>query len=131
MNRRFRFLNTLVDDIKYGKQKSSLEKEFEKCLSEFSNVKMLDSSPEDICRFLMNKDKGGTTKVREIACRFIGERFMECGCICRLSAGRVQSILGKLSKLIEAYGRAKQWDPKSGSGNPVGSLQVRKYVKTI
>lgn len=36
-----------------------------------------------------------------------------------------------MSKLFEAYGRGKQWDPKSGSGNPVGSLQVRKYVKAI
>lgn len=129
MNRRFRYLNSLVDDTKYGKQKSSLEKEFGKFLREFLNVKMLDSSPENICRFLINKDKGGKTKVHY--CRFIGERFGECGCPCRLSAGSVQSILGKLSKLFEAYGRGKQWDPKSCSDNPVGSLQVRKYVKAI
>jgi hypothetical protein len=62
MDRRFRYLNSLVDDTKYGKQKSSLEKEFRKFLSEFSDVKMLDSSPEDICRFLINKDKGGKQK---------------------------------------------------------------------
>lgn len=97
-----------MDDTKYGKRKSSLEKESENFLSEFSNVKMLDSSPENICRFLINKDKGGKTKVHD--CRFIGERFGECGCPCRLSAGSVQSILGKLSKLFKAYGRGKQWD---------------------
>lgn len=58
--------------------KNLLEKEFEKFLSEFSNVKMLDSSPEDICKFLINKDKGGKTKVHEIDFRFIGERFGGC-----------------------------------------------------
>lgn len=131
INRRFRYLNSLLDETKYGKRKSSLEKESENFLSEFSNVKMLDSSPEDICIFLINKDKGGKTKVHEIYCKFIGERFGECGCPCRLSAGSVQSILGKLSKLFKAYGRGKQWDQKSGFGNPLGSLQSRKYVKAI
>lgn len=69
--------------------------------------------------------------MHEVECRLIGERFGECVCPCRLSAGSVQLILGKLSKLIEAYDRGKQWDPKFGSGNPIGSLQVRKYVKAI
>jgi hypothetical protein len=69
--------------------------------------------------------------VHEINCKFVGENDGECGCPCRLSAGSVQSILGKLSKLFESYGRGKLWDPTSGSGNPVNSLQVRKYVKAI
>lgn len=92
---------------------------------------MLNSSPEDICRFMINKKKGGKTKVHEIDCRFVGERFGESGCPCSLLTDSVQSILGKLSKLFEAYGRGKQWDPKSGSGNPSGSLQVQKYVKAF
>lgn len=66
----------------------------------------------------MNKNKDGKTKVHE--------RFGECGCLCRLSAGSVQSMFGKLLKLFEAYGRGKQWYPNYGSGNPVDSLQVRK-----
>lgn len=60
--------------------------------------------------------------------QILSERFGDCGFPCRLSAGSVQSILGKL---FEAYGRIKQWDPKSGSGNPVRSLQIPKYVKAI
>lgn len=51
MNRRVGYLIFLVDDSKYGKQKYSLEKEFENFLNEFSNIKMLDSSPEDIVYF--------------------------------------------------------------------------------
>lgn len=58
--------------------KNLLEKEFEKFLSEFLNVKMLDLLLEDICKFLINKDKGGKIKVYEIDFRFIGERFGEC-----------------------------------------------------
>lgn len=81
---------------------------------------MLDLLLENICRFLINKDKGGKIKVYD--CRFIGERFGECGCFCRLLVGIVQLILGKLLKLFEVYGRGKQWDLKFYFGNFVGSL---------
>lgn len=50
---------------------------------------MLDLLLEDICKFLINKDKGGKIKVYEIDFRFIGERFGECGCFCRLLVGSV------------------------------------------
>lgn len=50
---------------------------------------MLDLLLEDICIFLINKDKGGKIKVYEIDCKFIGERFGECGCFCRLLVGSV------------------------------------------
>ena len=40
-------------------------------------------------------------------------------------------MLGKLSKLFESQGKGRCWDPLSSSGNPVGSLQVQKYLKAI
>lgn len=107
--------------LSMGNKNIYQKRSFKFFLSELLNVKML-LLLEDICRFFINKDKGGKIKMYEVECRLIGERFGECVCFCRLLVGSVQLILGKLLKLIEVYDRGKQWDLKFGFGNLIGSL---------
>lgn len=68
---------------------------------------LCNATPEDICRFLTLKDGNGKTEIHEINCKYVGEKSNNCMCPVRLSAGRVQSILGKLSKLFESYGKGR------------------------
>ena len=60
--------------------------------------KLLPSaSSSDILKFLIWKDKSGRTKVHQISCPEISkQKASSCECPSRLSAGTVDSLIGKL-----------------------------------
>jgi integrase len=128
---RLRYLDSLVDGSRYARQKGSLEKEFMLFLEKFSGNEFGQSTPEDIRRFLVYKDRKGKTRVHMLECAGMGEEKGECGCPKKLSVGSVQTILGKLSGLFSEQGRVGAWQPLTGLGNPVNSLSLKKYVQAV
>ena len=47
-----------------------------------------------------------------------------CNCPTRLSAGTVDSLIGKLRSIFIALGRSGDWDDRFGFGNPASHLSV-------
>ncbi|XP_062580551.1 uncharacterized protein LOC134242478 [Saccostrea cucullata] len=133
MERRLSYLDHLVDDTAYSRQKCSLEKEFTYFLREYRDGKgLVDANPEDIRHFLVLKDKNGKTQVHDINCQFLGKKgSFACGCPHRLAVGTVRSILGKLKPIFASYGKGFDWDSRYNIGNPVCCSSVKKYVKAI
>lgn len=74
MDRRVRYLNSLIEDTKYNRQKSSLDRELQVFLKAFSTNSFCNVTPVDICGFLIHKDRNEKTKIHEINCQYIGEK---------------------------------------------------------
>ena len=55
------------------------------------------ASPEDVVKFLIDRDSRWKTQVHILGCRFVGKRgLQECGCKRHLAAGTVDSYIGQL-----------------------------------
>ena len=70
--------------------------------------------------------------VHKDSCQFFGlQGKQSCNCPTRLSAGTVDSLIGKLRSIFNALGRTSDWDDRFGSGNPASHLCVKQYLKSI
>ena len=75
VQRRLSYLDNLVGNTSYGRQKTLLEKEFLLFLKDECNGRdMMSVSPEDIRRFLVLKDDRGKTQIHAIDCLFLGKQ---------------------------------------------------------
>lgn len=70
--------------------------------------------------------------VHKDSCQFFGLQGKQtCDCPTRLSAGTVDSLIGKLRSIFNALGRTSDRDDRFGSGNPASHLCVKQYLKSI
>ena len=70
--------------------------------------------------------------VHKDSCQFFGLQGKQtCNCPTRLSAGTVDSLVGKLRSIFNALGRTGDRDDRFGSGNPASHLCVKQYLKSI
>ena len=128
---RLRYLDSLIESSKYGKQKKSLQNELSYFFSTYLDKSMDNVSPEDICRFLVYKDKGGKTPVHLVDCIFLGSSGGNCACPRRLAVGSVLSNIGKLRAVFVSLGKTGYWEENKNLGNPVNSAVVDAYVKAL
>lgn len=130
---RIKDLDSVRASTAYQRQKSQLEAEFSGFLASLQPRKSLFSAtPRDIVRFLVWKDGKGKTMVHKDSCQFFGLHGKQtCNCPTRLSAGTVDSLIGKLRSIFNALGRTSDWDDRFGSGNPASNLCVKQYLKSI
>ena len=114
-------------------QKKQLESEFSLFLASLQPQKSLSSAtPRDVVRFLIWKDSKGKTKVNLASCPLIGlQGKQNRSCPTRLSAGTVDSLIGKLRSIFNALGRTGDWDDHFGFENPASHLSVKQYCKSI
>ena len=78
------------------------------------------------------KDQKGKTQIHVISYQNLGKvGVLECDCPLKLASDTVQSILGQLKSIFEAYGKGKVWDEKRNIGNPVSSVKMKKYLDAI
>ena len=132
-------LMPLVHESNYEKQKSALVLDFEKFLA--SNVgsgfrvTSTDPSmcvPDDIVKFLADRDMKGRTQSHAIGCSHLGKKgVFDCKCIVTLSAGTIDSYIGKLRAYFNSIGRNDAWRPNYKWGNPCDSLNVKQYLKAM
>lgn len=70
--------------------------------------------------------------VHKDLCQFLGLNGKQsCNCPTPLSAGMVDSLIGKLQSIFNALGRTGDWDDRFGSGNPALHLCVKQHLKSI
>ena len=133
LDARIKHLDSARASTAYQRQKSQLEAEFSGFLASLQARKSLFSAtPRDIVRFLVWKDGKGKTMVHKDSCQFFGlQGKRSCNCPTRLSAGTVDSLIGKLRSIFNALGRTSEWDDRFGSGNPASHLCVKQYLKSI
>ena len=100
-------LDGLLSNFAYEQQKSLLEKSFQLFLMSSSPAKdVLSATPLDVRRFLVSKDRGGKTQIHSASCENLGRLGKQhCSCPVRLSAGTVDSLIGKLCAIFSARGR--------------------------
>lgn len=117
----------------YGRQKSQLEVELQGFLKALNPQQTVFScQPKDVVRFLVWKDRNGRTKVHMKDCKFLGSKNKgPCDCPSRLSAGTVDSTVGKLRSIFNALDRSGDYDVRSGGGNPAAHFLVKQYLKSV
>lgn len=127
---RLEALRKIKSDKPYQKQKSSLQREFERFLRSLPSPKsLMSAAPQDITRFLIWKDQGGKTKVHLPQCRHFGvSGKARCPCPTRLAAGTVDNVIGKLRSIFIEAGRGDVWNDILGVGNPAAHHSVKQYL---
>lgn len=130
---RIREINSVRGSRAYEKQKSQLEVELDHFLESLPCPKtLLSASPQDVLRFLVWKDCRGRTQVHVDQCPYAGQAGRQpCHCPIRLSAGTVDSVIGKLRSIFNCLGRSDAWDDFSCRGNPVVHHSIKSYLKSI
>lgn len=115
----------------YEKQQTSLQRELLRFLASLPIPKSLSSaSSADILKFLVWKDKSGRTKVHRTSFPELGKpNPLTCDCPSRLSAGTVESLVGKLRSIFIDAGLGGEWDDRLGIGNPVSHPSVKDYFR--
>ena len=126
-------LDAMIAGSKYGKQKTALERELEGFLAALPEPKQLASTtPGDLRRFLVWKDKGGKTPVHTVKCDLLGQKSQSnCGCPVRLAANSVASLIGKLRAIFQSHGCKKEWDDLRGLWNPAAAPDLKRYKKPV
>ena len=90
------------------------------------------ATAQDIIKFLVWKDKGGRTKVHTVTCSHMGQgQGSSCKCPCRLAAGTVNSLIGKLRAIFISAGMGGEWDDNLGTGNPASHRSVKAYLQAV
>lgn len=130
---RLKYLDNLVSMSKYVKQRKALEAKFLSFLLENGKNNIFDTTPTDIRRFLVSRDKWGKTVIHLLTCVNMVTQENSCSCPHRLAVGTVKSLLGKLSTIFESHGKSGPWlvAEQLGKGNPVESEEVKQYVQAI
>lgn len=115
----------------YGRQKSSLRLEFESFLASLPGTKSLHfTTPRDITRFLVWKDRHGKTLVHVNGCPDGHlQSGASCACPKRLAFKTIDSYIGKLRAVFKDIGRCGEWNASLGFGNPAASPEVQRYLK--
>lgn len=133
INKRLQQLLNFDQATSYSKQKDSLQKELEAFLSaQPGRVSLATVTPQDLCRFLIFKDKDGRTQVHRNSCKCIVQRGKHsCGCPLRLSYNTVDSYIGKLRSIFLAIGRDGEWDRRLGLGNSAADKSVKDYLRVV
>ena len=54
-----------------------------------------------------------------------------CKCPCRLAAGTVISLIGKLRAIFISAGMGGEWDNNLGTGNPASHRSVKAYLQAV
>lgn len=131
MDKRLLYLDSLIDNTKYAKQKAGLGKEFSKFLQIYANERdIVTAQPCDVRRFLVFKDSKGKTVVHNTRCQHVGViDAKDCDCPRRLSAGTTQSVIGKLKSIFNNCGRVGLWNGRSG--NPANCPSISKYLVAV
>lgn len=124
---RLKDLDDRFDKLAYNRQKSSLVGSFSTFLQGnqnsgyFADGTELDSAtPEDVVKFLVDRDSKGRTQVHALGCRNLGKNgHFDCGCERHLSAGTVDSYIGQLRAYFNTWQQSSQWC------NPCISFRVK------
>lgn len=67
--------------------------------------------PNDVCRFLVWKDKAGKNKVHGVQCKFLGTKGKpSCNCPVRLASGSVSVMVQHLVDIFCDIGAGRVWD---------------------
>ena len=124
-------LREYTHKTKYATRKDNLRKDFEGFLNENScfppplrtAATLAEASPTDVVRFLHSRDAGGRTQVHSPACEHFGSHGLsDCNCPRRFAAGTVDSYIGMLQAVFNAYGRV-------GPLNPCASAEVKDWLR--
>ena len=95
-------------------------------------VSLATVSPQDLCRFLIFKDKDGRTQIHHNGCQFVGQRGKRtCACSFRLSYNTVDSYIGNLTSIFHTTGSYGEWDRRLGLGNPTADKSVKDYFCVV
>lgn len=120
---------------RYSKQKSALELELIRFLSNLNRPKSIFSAlPAEVIAFLIWKDKNGRTQVHKPACtvgRSQNKARGACECPKRLAFGTVDSLIGKLRSIFANAGRGSEWHSLLGVGNPAACRTVGNYLTDV
>ena len=93
---------------------------------------LLSASPKHIVRYLIWKVSKGRTQVHKDGCQYLGQQGKHpCNCPYRLSAGTVDSTIGKLRSIFNHEGRSGDWNDNSVEGNPAAHHSVKSYLKSV
>lgn len=133
INKRVEELNAVREQKPYERQKTALEVELSGFLASLPFAKTLKSATaHDIIKFLVWKDKSGRTKVHTVTCSHMGQgQGSSCKCPCRLAAGTVDSLIGKLRAIFISAGMGGVWDDNLGTGNPAAHRSVKAYLQAV
>ncbi len=130
---RLRYLDRQLNTRPYERKKEALRLELETFLSRLPTPRHLGSaSPQDLRRFLVEKDKAGRTKVHGTHCPHLGQHGMDgCPCPKRLASGTVEVIIGQMKGIFAQHGRGQSWDTATLTGNPAYAADVSRYLKAV
>ncbi|CAH3131669.1 unnamed protein product [Porites lobata] len=133
INKRVEELNAVREQKPYERQKTALEVELSGFLASLPFAKTLKSATaHDIIKFLVWKDKSGRTKVHTVTCSHMGQgQGSSCKCPCRLAAGTVDSLIGKLRAIFISAGMGGVWYDNLGTGNPASHRSVKAYLQAV
>ncbi|CAH3163812.1 unnamed protein product [Porites lobata] len=133
INKRVEELNAVREQKPYERQKTALEVELSGFLASLPFAKTLKSATaHDIIKFLVWKDKSGRTKVHTVTCSHMGQgQGSSCKCPCRLAAGTVDSLIGKLRAIFISAGMGGVWDDNLGTGNPASHRSVKACLQAV
>ena len=90
--------------------------------------------PQDIVKFFIHKDKGGTTLVHTGDCPLWGlpkSAPGDCDCPRRASATGIRTLRGKLQGIFRDEGFPNPYNAITGMGNPVDSSVVLEFEKLL
>lgn len=110
----------------YQRKKSKLECELEQFLGHLGKA-IVDCGPEEICMFLVLKDKAGKTPVHYRDCSAVGDRKPVCGCPRKLAFGTVLNKVSQLKAIFTEKGVMSFW--QGPGGNPVDSTMVKVFCE--
>ena len=127
---RIKDLDSARASTAYQRQKSQLEAEFSGFL--YNHARACFPPHRGTLSDFWSGNGKGKTMVHKDSCQFFGLQGKQtCNCPTRLSAGTVDSLIGKLRSIFNALGRTSDRDDRFGSGNPASHLCVKQYLKSI
>ena len=129
VNERLQALTARHKKKPYQKQKCSLQNQLESYLWSLPCKKSLaTASPSDVANFLIWRDQFGKTKVHLEDCCISGKSSRgSCHCHVRLTAGTINSNIGKLRSIFKENGRGPSWNDELHLGNPAAHSSVKQY----
>jgi integrase len=106
-----------------------MEIELVRFLESFPSPKtLLTASPKAILRYFVWKDSKGKTKLHADRCPYMGQQGKRP---CRLAAGTVDFVIGKLLSYFNNKGRSVDWNDTLCQGNPATHHLVKSYLKSV
>ena len=117
---RFKEFQSVMRSNPYQRQKSVLKQQLSQFLGALSPPRTVTScTAGDIVKFLISKDESGRTVVHSSLCS-----RTSCACPKRLTAGSVDSFMGRLRAIFNSLGRLHD-------SGPVAHPVVKDYLKFV